>query len=204
MMKFSPPAPKGTSPDAKPAAANTKRKRPPSMLCIRKEKGGCTVEIQRKGVTYRKHFSVFGYGDFQSALNAAKAWRDQKICELAPIPMTEYLSHKRRNNTSGYPGVFLRKCVRRHKSGKLSEYLVWQAIAPCGAAVAQTRSFSITKYGNDQAFRFAVEARKAFVRQEEGAYLLTGLSPGMKDKITKAMQARRDGGSRAADSRQAA
>ena len=48
------------------------------------------------------------------------------------------------------------------------EYVFWQAQTPQGAKPFRSRSFSVDRYGFDEAFARAVQARLEFVAMVEG------------------------------------
>ena len=66
-------------------------------------------------------------------------------------------------NTSGAPGVYFMRSVV-----KGTAYFFWQARAPDLGKRCKTRSFSISKYGNDLAYALAVKARAEFVAEVKG------------------------------------
>ncbi|MDR3413619.1 MAG: AP2 domain-containing protein [Formivibrio sp.] len=119
------------------------------------------VCIMRQGKFYQKTFSDRLHDGNEAALHAALQWRDH-IFEAYPANGKLFqATHVRKNNTSGRPGVFLRK-VERVRRGKALRYQIWQAQTPEGMKPFKSRSFSIQKYGAEQAFKLAVAAREVF------------------------------------------
>ena len=150
------------------------RKQPDEMYGIRPLTGaspGWRVALVRRGEEHLRCFSAARYGSLDSALVAAKAWRDRVACELRPLTKAEYSQLVRSNNSSGHPGVYLRRQRKRNAAGQEVEYLFWQAQTPEGVTPFRSKSFSVTRFGFDAAFELAVEAREAFVQGLQGYYL---------------------------------
>jgi hypothetical protein len=144
------------------------RRHPPPLRCIRrhegKETGGWTVHITRSASDRigRKTFSDSRHGGKASALAAAQAWRDEierQHPKQTPKQQTARLTVR---NTSGKSGVHRITRLRPRVDG--SEYVVffWQAKTPKGVQPFRSRSFSTEKYGEQEAYRLAMEARLAF------------------------------------------
>lgn len=87
---------------------------------------------------------------------------DNRLCNLRCIPQAAQKRNtkKRSDNASGVVGVSLWETTRRGNQ----KVAMWRAVAinPAGKKVIKT--FSIKKYGNDEAFRIACEARKQMER----------------------------------------
>lgn len=150
------------------------RRQPDEMYGIRPltgESPGWRVTLVRRGEEYLRCFSAARYGSMDSALVAAKAWRDRVAHEARPLTKAEYSQLVRSNNSSGYPGVYLKRQRRRNAAGQEVEYLFWQAQTPDGVKPARSKSFSVSRFGFDAAFELAVEARAAFVQELQGYYL---------------------------------
>jgi hypothetical protein len=134
-----------------------------------------TVSIQvgfiRRKVRYEKAFNTLEYGSERAALKAARAWRDQMLGSIPGFSAREYVSQRRTNNSSKRAGV-QRIRVALHKPGQPPRfYEAWVAVSLKGRPPKKTRSFSVKKYGEQQAYRLAVAARKAFEAQANGAML---------------------------------
>lgn len=146
------------------------------LYAIKHHKSGKEIcwscEIYRHGAPYRKTFTVYRYGSVEKALEAALAWRDEIVQNVQPLTRAEYSNIERANNTSGYPGVYLMKTVKKRRAGSDLIFLAWEARTPTGLKPAKKKSFSILKYGEARAYELAVEARRTFVSQLDG-YLLS-------------------------------
>lgn len=92
---------------------------------------------------------------------------------LMPETKQEFSQRVKVNNTSGCPGVYLkRQTIRRGNwSG---EYAFWQAHTPEGVKPFRPRSFSVDRYGYDGAYELAVQARAEFVAEVQGFF---GVAP---------------------------
>lgn len=132
---------------------------------------GWTVELHRNGKDFRKTFTAFRFGNAEKALAAAQAWRDEVALTAKPTTLAEYSMLRRSNNTSGHPGVYLMRTVRLDVDGKERVWLAWEARSPLGSKPSRKRSFSVLRYGYDEAYALAIKARDAFVSELEG-YLL--------------------------------
>lgn len=141
-----------------------------SMLCISESihRGmpHWRVSIRRGSTHFQKRFPFHLHGGREMALEKAKAWRDEIVSAHPVKSKLDMARQMRPNNTSGTPGVYRRKAVRK-KRGKTYVSYYWQAIAPGRAN--DTRSFSIKVYGEDGAYRKAVDARKEFEAELEAA-----------------------------------
>ncbi len=104
------------------------------------------MSFTRHGKNVAKLFRERDFDNARAALKAARAWRDRMTKALPPKTKQEFYQHVRPDNTSGCPGVYLkRQIVRRGKwSG---EYAHWQAQTPQGVKPFRTRSFSVDRYG---------------------------------------------------------
>jgi hypothetical protein len=125
------------------------------------------VSLRRAGKTVAKLFRARDHGGAREALKAARAWRDQIASELQPETKQAFSQRLHAHNTSGHPGVYLRRQVAR-RDGAEYEYLHWQAQTPAGSKPFRSRSFSVDRYGYDGAFQLAVRARDALVATVEG------------------------------------
>ena len=106
---------------------------PPEMYGIRpimKAPGGWRVCIVRRHIRYCGSFSVARYGDLESALDAAKQWRDAVPQDTCPMLKAEHSSIVRRHHTSGHPGVILKRQCSRRVDGSISEHVFWQVQSP--------------------------------------------------------------------------
>lgn len=146
------------------------RKRDP-WYAIRTRKGArgivYRVSLCRAGQTVWQLFRERDHGSAREALKAARQWRNQIARELEPETKQAFSQRLLPTNTSGQPGVYLkRQLVRRN--GSEYEYLHWQAQSPAGAKPWRSRTFSIDRYGYDAAYELAVQARAELVATVEG------------------------------------
>lgn len=113
---------------------------------------------------------MFREADYRSAgaaLKAARTWRDHMVRVLLPETKVAFSQRIKSNNTSGCPGVYLKRQVIRRGDWR-GEYTFWQAQTPEGVKPFRSRSFSVDRYGHDEAFARAVQARSEFVLEVEG------------------------------------
>jgi hypothetical protein len=111
------------------------------------------VHFRRKGKLLSKTFYDLACGGTSQAMAMAIAWRDEKLTETEPLSMAEFHVQKRSNNVSGVPGVHF------HKSA-VQPLGFWQATIKVRNSRVRTKSFSVRKHGNDEAFGLAVAARE--------------------------------------------
>jgi hypothetical protein len=152
------------------------RKRDP-WYAIRTRKGPrgivYRVSLCRAGQTVWQLFREREHGSARKALEAARQWRDRMAHELEPETKQAFSERLTPTNTSGQPGVYLRRQIV-HRNGKEYEYVHWQAQSPAGAKPWRSRSFSIDRYGYDGAYELAVQARAELLATVEG---YVGLAP---------------------------
>jgi len=92
--------------------------------------------------------------------------------ELKLKTKQEYSRILRPDNTSGCAGVYLKHQIIRRGAWS-GEYVHWQAQTPQGLIPFRSRSFSVARYGFDDAYALAVKAREEFVAEVEGYVGLT-------------------------------
>lgn len=153
--------------------------RPDPFYAIRARKGAWgtvyRVSFTRHGKNVAKLLRARDFDNARAALKAARAWRDGMTQSLLPETKQEFSQRIRPDNTSGCPGVYIkRQIVRRGKWG--GEYTYWQAQTPQGVKPFRSRSYSVDRYGFDGAYELAVQARAAFVAEVE-AYVGVTLIP---------------------------
>lgn len=131
---------------------------------------GWLVTIQRRGVIFRKQFSDGVLGGKTRSLTAAKAYRDDILAKYPPLSKREHAEILKKNNKSGVVGV-CRYCASE-TSGRPNADKRWFWVAswvlPDGRA--KRVKFSIRKYGEEDAFKLAVKARRCAVRQMQGSF----------------------------------
>lgn len=120
---------------------------------------GWNVNIRRHDRYYQREFSGVRHGGVDGAKAAAKEYRDQVLQNAPPMSMREFASIVRTNNTSGVPGVF------RRTEG---QYIYWAAIVHLPTGKTRRRSFSIKKYGEENARAKAMSARQELLEGLHG------------------------------------
>ena len=120
--------------------------------------GGWEVRIQRKGRRVEKFFADNAYGGKRGALQVAKRFRDEMEIQMRPYTVKELAQHPSRRNRSGIVGVRLSKHVDVRGSYEYT-YWFWVAQWTDGKGRRRTRSFSVHRYGDEDAYRLALAAR---------------------------------------------
>lgn len=123
---------------------------------------GCwAVSIKRLGKCYTKSFSDAANDGVSNALARAKAWRNEVFDSLPVISKAQAVRSIKSRSQSGEAGVY-----PRYGKGADKPVAAWIACRPkqMGQA-ARSKSFSISRYGEKQAFVLAVKARAAFVAE---------------------------------------
>jgi hypothetical protein len=143
-------------------------RKPPELRCILRLQRACgavwRVSISRgtPARRFRKHFPDQDYGGAAQALAAAQAWRAE-IERQHPRPSRSQLAKGlNTRNTSGKAGVSRTAKPSRHVDGSATVTDYWLAKSPRGLKPARSRIFSVSKHGEQEAYRLAVEARLAF------------------------------------------
>lgn len=116
---------------------------------------GWQVRLQRRGVKYAKYFSDRVCGGRDEAFGAAIRWRDRILRKLEDDEAVRVCRRSPRNQ-SGVVGVS--KVRVTTSSG--SEYEFWQATWSPGKGKRRCVKFSVMRYGEAEAFRLAVRARR--------------------------------------------
>lgn len=109
-----------------------------------------------------RRFSDQAYGGEAAALAAAQAWRDEMERQHPRLDRKARAARPTKASTSGVKGVIQQFTPRRLADGSTQVSTFWTAKTPTGMVPERTRSFSIDKYGEREAFRMAVAARQAF------------------------------------------
>lgn len=87
------------------------------------------------------------------------AYRDLVVQTAPPMSMRDFASIVRTNNTSGVPGV------SRRIEG---QYVYWTAIVYLPTGKTRRRSFSVKKYGEENARAKAMSARQELLEALHG------------------------------------
>lgn len=125
--------------------------------------GNWRVSLNAMGTRFRRTFSDSVYGSADRALEAAVAWRDEMFRRHILSGNRTTAPSERSERSGRVEGVSL---IEPNKAGRSGS---WVARAPkqIGKAV-RTRKFSISKYGAEQAYALAVQARERFVAELSG------------------------------------
>ena len=115
------------------------------------------VTVQRRGRIYHRHFADLVYGGKHKARHAAQVYRDSLIATLRPLTRLERCRIKKKNNRSGVSGV-TRIDTTEQSRGRSRRRQYWLAQWPIGSGKAKTKKFSITRYGEHEARRLALQA----------------------------------------------
>lgn len=128
---------------------------------------GWFVRAYKGGTTYSKLFSDKKWGSEEGAFEAAVRYRDELIQQLEQMPKKP---RKRRvvtrdaRNKTGVIGIT--RCKRKNSQGQeVDSYSVSWRPAP---GVQKCTSFSIRKYGEEKAFKLAVQHRFTELKQAYG------------------------------------
>jgi len=126
--------------------------------------GGWEVRMQRRGQMMEKYYSDLAYGGKRAALQAAKEYRDELESEYEKYSVDELAEKPSIRNRSGLVGVRLHQQKDRRDEYEYS-YWYWVAQWTDGRGRRRTKSFSVHRYGDEEACRLACEARENGVKQ---------------------------------------
>ena len=126
--------------------------------------GGWLLRIQRRGSKVEEFFSDTRYEGKRRALAAAKQRRDELERVWPHYSVAELAKHPSTRNKSGVVGV--RLLQQKDTRGEF-EYYYWYWVAQWidGHGRRRTKSFSIHRHGDEEAFNRACEARRKGLRQ---------------------------------------
>ena len=124
---------------------------------------GWLVRYTRDGQTYSELVSDSKYGSPEASLEAARKLRDD-LRELFPPPTWEEFLDQSNKPESGIHGVRRQAAVRNGK-----ETASWMARWNLNGEVT-AKSFSVNKYGEEEAKQMAVDARNEVEPQLEEQY----------------------------------
>jgi hypothetical protein len=116
------------------------------------------VTVQRRTRIFVRDFSDGRHGGRQPALQAAKVYRDKIVKAYPPLSKAAYCAIRKKNNRSGVSGLTRVDTWELYK-GRRFRRLYWEAQWPIGHRKAQHKKFSITKYGEEEAYLRAFTAR---------------------------------------------
>lgn len=121
---------------------------------------GWWVRVMRNNKTFSRFFNDNKYDGRDKALEKAKQYRDKMEQENEGFVGLGYHPFKSQRNTSGIVGIHKRQSTNVRKSGKIYTYYFWCAQWRNLSGKRVTKSFSISKYGEAEALRLALEARE--------------------------------------------
>jgi len=116
------------------------------------------VTVKRRGHNFGDYFPDAVWGGRDRALLAAQRFKDQLLLCIGPDTRVRRRSPKGSRNVTGVVGVNLERHVVK---GRVYEYYLAQWQDP--EKGTRRRRFLIDRYGKEQAFAFAMEAREAGV-----------------------------------------
>ena len=125
---------------------------------------GWEVRIRRRHVKDETFFSDREHGGKTKAFAAARKYRDKIARDIPPFSRREIAQIISKRNTSGIVGVRLAEKRTGHKPD-CGPYLFWVANWSPAPHKRKTCAFSVDKYGDDEAFKLAVKARKKGVAE---------------------------------------
>jgi len=126
---------------------------------------GWQVRFQRKGVRQGRFFSDSEWGGKRRALAIARKYRDQLLAQAERQDAVAGRAVRvqtvvTRRNQSGVVGV----SRISQRSAKGDEYHFWQASWTSPDGTRETVRFSVRKFGDEEAFQRACEARRKAIR----------------------------------------
>ena len=116
------------------------------------------VTVQRRKQIFVRDFSDGLHGGRQPALQAAQVYREKLVQAYPPLNKAAYCAIRKKNNRSGVSGLTRVDTWELYK-GRRFRRLYWDAQWPIGHKKAQHKKFSITKFGEEEAYLRAFTAR---------------------------------------------
>ncbi len=130
-----------------------------------------SVMFTRQGKRHYKSFYDMHRGGSENALAAAIAWRDEQLAKISVLTKRAFCQIKRTSNRSGAPGVYFIRPNNRPQGS-------WLARIKLPDGRQRTKAFSVKKYGENRAFKLAVEARRELLELIED-------EPFLRDQVAK-------------------
>lgn len=155
----------------------------PDMICITRYFDGhlgvyfFRVAITRNRKTFQKRFYEHHFGGEEATRKLAQAWRDDIMATHSAMSLAEYCSILRSSNTSDVPGVAHRIKTDFRRSGSVSIYHDWIALIPSPNGKHKLKSFSVSKYGYEEAKRKAIAARELAIEALRDIVLKASYQP---------------------------
>jgi hypothetical protein len=144
----------------------------------KKHSYGWLVRVAYHGEMLQKFFSDLAEGGRRVALKAAIAWRNKTERKIGKPRTERKIATPTTRNRSGVVGIRrTTKAMTRDGRKKGPVYEVWWYPKP---GVLRKTSFSITKFGEQEAFRRAYALRKAGEKEMYGRQL-----PPIQGKLKK-------------------
>lgn len=109
------------------------------------------------------------FGGKDKALKAAELFRDAMEIEYDPEHPGSLDIMRKTRNKSGIVGVHRTKQISRKKYGTYV-YDVWQAHFPIEKNKHRSRRFSISKYGEEEALKLAIECREEGIKKYRATF----------------------------------
>jgi hypothetical protein len=128
---------------------------------------GWTVRLHRAGKSFEQFFGDAAHGGKQAALLAAREIRDAKEKEMPTYSKREIAEIITRRNSSGVRGVRIKKKPHTLADGEETFYLSAEASWSPRPNVTKKKTFSLDLYGEDEAWKMALKARKDGLRDLE-------------------------------------
>ena len=147
---------------------------------------GWLVTVQRRGVIHRRHFSDGICGGRDGALCAARSFREEIIARFPPFSLREYSSIVKRSNRSGVVGLCRYCATETQDLPEEQQRWFWVASWPTPEGNRKRIKFSVRKYGEEQAFKMALMARRDALRTMEGSF-----DPGAERRVATAKRLNR-------------
>lgn len=119
---------------------------------------GYMVRFSRRGKHHQAYFSDSRYGSQKKALEAAITHRDEMEPKYRLMTSVERANIQMSTNTSGTVGV--RWSTKVMTKGEKTYTFEFAVAAWTGVGGRHTKTFSVEKYGKEQAWKLAVKARK--------------------------------------------
>ncbi len=122
------------------------------------------VNVKRQGRLFSRNFYDGVYGDRESALVMAVAYRDALQRLFPPLTQLEQRTKTRVNNKSGVPGV-----MAKFDSGRLKAWIATLEVS----GVIHHKYFSVREYGEGKAKALAIAARQEMLAQQHPNHFVT-------------------------------
>lgn len=126
--------------------------------------GGGRSAFSGEANVFSKYFSDLSHGGKRLALQSAKVFRDEIDQRFKRYTVKDLATKPSVRNRSGQVGIRLHEQTDRRGEFDYS-YWYWIAQWTDGHGRRRTRSFSIHRHGEEEAYRLACEARHQGIKQ---------------------------------------